>query len=141
MATLTPDVTDTSPAFSVRRPAGQPMRYPSTLPAIGSPLMLNRWPNTTTPQFTGTVDPGTAQGVYLVDRRTDTILAFASVDPITGAFSFNNAWQAPDASAEFGFQFLASNGFCSQTFPVEDPTWNQFMGNPVINDSATGARP
>lgn len=143
MATLTPDVLEgDSDVTKVQlRPSGAPMFYPSF--SYGGLMMkvANLRPPTTTPQFSGTVDPETAQEARLVDRRTGEVLAFSSVDPVTGAFSFDNAWQDPNWGADFGFQFIAPDGFCSQTFPVSDPIWNEFQGNPRVNDSAQGSRP
>lgn len=143
MATLTPDVLEgDSEITKVQlRPSGAPMFYPSFSYGGLMVKVANLRPATTVPQFSGTVDPGTAQEARLVDRRTGTVLAFASVDPVTGAFSFDNAWQDPNWGADFGFQFLAPDGFCSQTFPVNAPEWHQFEGNPDINNSNTGARP
>lgn len=143
MATVNPDVEFWEDTVTIwnRRPVGAPMFYPSfSYGGLGF-RFFNHRPATTVPQFSGTVDPETAQEARLVDRRTGTILAYTAVDQVTGDFSFDNAWQDPNWGADFGFEFLAPEGFVSQTFPVKKPLWNEFDGNPRVNDSANGARP
>jgi hypothetical protein len=77
--------------------------------------------------------------VELVSIADGAALEKVGVDPATGGFFFRG-WYDPDAR-EYGFRFLAPDGFVSETFSVLAPIWNQFNGRPDRVNSATGARP
>lgn len=97
-----------------------------------------RRPSPTTPQFSGSVDPTQTKVVHLVRLSDGDTLERMAVDG-SGLFA-SKGWYAPEVN-DYGFRFIGPDGFESRTFPVNAPVYNQWNGNPLVNDSSVGVRP